>query len=146
MAERKYTHGLELTCENDAIVMHIGDMEIWDGADLSLVRDTLMRLISEDGCAVVGIDMQYVQYVPSGFFGMLFDWYERGIEVRLYQPRERVEKMLWFRKFFKPHSENIYNLHDGLGVNEEEGEELWAPEFTPSETTAELRILMHVAG
>ncbi len=143
MAERKYTHGLELSCNGDAMVMHIGDMEIWDGADLSLVRDTLHRLITEDAVEVIGVDMQYVQYVPSGFFGMLFDWYENGIVLRLYEPRERVTQMLWFRKFFKPISNGVFQLYDGLGVNEEAGEDLW---FPIESDTAELRLIMHVAG
>jgi len=130
MAERKYTHGLELSQDNDVSVMGIGDMEIWDGADLSLVRDTLHRLVTQEGVDSVGVDMQYVQYVPSGFFGLLFDWYERGVEVRLYRPRARICQMLWFRKFFCEVSTGIYMLRDGSPIDEDNGEELWSPQDT----------------
>ena len=57
--------------------------------------------------------MQYVKHVPSGFFGMLFDWFESGIEVRLYQPTERVANMVWFRQFFLLEEGQCHILHDG---------------------------------
>jgi len=125
MAERKYTHGLELTLDDQVIIMRIGEMEIWDGADLSLVRDTLYKLIMDDGASAVGVDVTHVQHVPSGFFGMLFDWYERGVEIRLYQPRARLRQMLWFRKFFKETSAGVYRFCDGACIDEEASEELW---------------------
>ena len=134
MAERKYTHGLTLTRRGPATVLSIGKMEIWDGADLSLIRDTIFRLVNEDGLTSIGIDVSRVQHIPSGFFGMLFDWYEQGIEVGLYEPRERVRQMLWFRKFFLKHEETIYCLYDGESVNEEVSEELWEAATPNSET------------
>jgi len=126
MAERKYTHGLSIQMSRHGYVIDIGDMEIWDGADLSLIRDTLFRLVLQDGATAFAMDMHAVQYVPSGFFGMLFDWMERGVEVRLLNPRERVQQMLWFRKFLAEVEPTVYQLHPGRGINEQQSEELWA--------------------
>lgn len=128
MAERKYTHGLTLTREQGALVIDIGDMEIWDGADLSLVRDTLAQLIRQQSKQCIGINMQHVQFVPSGFFGMLFDWHDAGIEIRLFRPRERVRNMLWFRKFFQLVDSGVYRLQEGNGICEETAEDLWPAE------------------
>lgn len=125
MAERKYTHGLTMTLRGPVTVLDIGKMEIWDGADLSLIRDTIFRLVNEEGIVSIGIDVSRVQHVPSGFFGMLFDWYEQGVTIRLFEPRDRVRQMLWFRKFFFEHDGSVFCLHDGEGVNEEVSEELW---------------------
>lgn len=125
MADRKYTHGLSVSATDHGAVLNIGDMEIWDGADLSLIRDTLFRLVLQEGVEAIAIDMHAVQYVPSGFFGMLFDWKERGVEVRLINPRERVRLMLWFRKFFVQESESAYRLYDGTRIDEQRAEELW---------------------
>jgi hypothetical protein len=125
MAERKYTHGLSTTAGEHGVIIDIGDMEIWDGADLSLIRDTLFRLVLQEGVDAFAIDMHAVQYVPSGFFGMLFDWMERGIEVQLLNPRERVRQMLWFRKFFTRIEANTYRLSDGDVIDEAHSEELW---------------------
>ena len=83
-------------------VMDLGPMDIWDGADLSLLRETLVHLIAELGCPAIGVDMGHVKYIPSGFFGMLYDWRERGVEVRLYDPQPNVADMLWFRQFLEP--------------------------------------------
>jgi hypothetical protein len=125
MADRKYTHGLQIAQTRFGTVLDIGSMEIWDGADLSLIRDTLFRLILREGVSSVAVDMHSVQYVPSGFFGMLYDWMERGVCVRLLNPRDRVRQMLWFRKFFAHEVDHVYRLQEGVHVDEVRSEELW---------------------
>ena len=110
MAERKNTHGLKVSLQDGCRVISIGDMEIWDGADLSLIRDTLTRLVVGQRQRSIGIDMGCVKYVPSGFFGMLFDWFEEGITVRLFSPQPRVANMLWFKRFFEPETDEVYLL------------------------------------
>jgi hypothetical protein len=91
-------------------VLDLGEVEIWDGADLALLRETLTRLISTDGRRMIGVDMTYVKYIPSGFFGMLYDWHEQGVSIRLYTPQEHVKNMLWFRQFFDEVSEGCFKL------------------------------------
>jgi hypothetical protein len=123
MAERKNTHGLRLTRRRDVMIVDIGDMEIWDGADLSLIRDTLNRLILKQRRRAIGIQMRAVKYVPSGFFGMLYDWFEQGISVRLFSPQPRVANMLWFQRFFEAESRNCYVLRENLQAFVEVDEE-----------------------
>jgi hypothetical protein len=82
-------------------VLDLGEIEIWDGADLALLRETLTRLIEREKCRSLGVNLRWVKYIPSGFFGMLFDWHERGVAVRLYTPQRNVANMLWFRQFFE---------------------------------------------
>jgi len=81
-------------------VLDLGNIEIWDGADLALLRETLTHQIESEKCRSIGVNMKYVKYIPSGFFGMLFDWHEKGVSIRLYEPQPNVEAMLWFRQFF----------------------------------------------
>ncbi len=85
---------------NGVTVLDLGAMDIWDGADLALLRETLSQLIDTDRCRSIGVDMTHVKYVPSGFFGMLYDWHEKGVTMRLYTPQPNVANMLWFRRFF----------------------------------------------
>lgn len=124
MAERKNTHGLRLSRRRDVMIVDIGDMEIWDGADLSLIRDTLNQLILKQRRKAIGIQMRAVKYVPSGFFGMLYDWFEQGISVRLFSPQPRVANMLWFQRFFEADGRNGYvlreNLEDFVEMSEED--------------------------
>jgi hypothetical protein len=115
MAERKYTHGLSTRDEQGVTVVDIGDMEIWDGADLSLLRDTLAILIQRERCKAIAVDMATVKFVPSGFFGMLFDWFEQGVSVRLIAPQPRVMNMLWFKRFFIWEKDNRYRHRTGSG-------------------------------
>lgn len=90
-------------------VVDLGNIEIWDGADLCLIRDSLVELI-DDGAERIGVDMTAVKYIPSGFFGMLYDWQEKGIELRLYHPQPNVANMLWFRKFFDSIGDGTYRM------------------------------------
>ncbi|MCH8830102.1 MAG: hypothetical protein IID45_11050 [Planctomycetes bacterium] len=91
-------------------VLDLGEMDIWDGADLSLLRDTLTRIIEEEGCRSVGVSLRYVKYIPSGFFGMISDWHDKGISIHTYRPQPNVANMLWFRHFFKEVSDGCYVL------------------------------------
>ena len=96
--------------DGDSRVLDMGPMEIWDGADLALLRETLTQLIDGEKCRSVGVDMTYVKYIPSGFFGMLYDWFEKGTDVSLYSPQPHVRNMLWFRKFFEQLTDTCHRL------------------------------------
>ncbi|MBS0202642.1 MAG: hypothetical protein JSS49_07050 [Planctomycetes bacterium] len=96
----------------DLHLLHVGEMDIWDGADLALLREGLFKLIEKENCRSIAIDMRFVKYIPSGFFGMLFDWTEkRGVQFALTPPQPNVQKMLWFQKFFQLNEAGMYDLH-----------------------------------
>lgn len=97
--------------QDDFLLLHLGEMEIWDGADLALLREGLFRLIDGESCQAIAIDMSFVKYIPSGFFGMLFDWQEKcGTWFALTTPQPNVQRMLWFRQFFKLNSDGMYEM------------------------------------
>lgn len=100
--------------EDDITVMDLGSMDIWDGADLALVRDTLIALVAHEGQQRIGIDMTHVKCIPSGYFGMLFDWKERGVEIFLVDPQPSVRRMLWFRQFAQPITNSIFRLTEEI--------------------------------
>lgn len=104
---------LRMTLHNwdNFTVLDLKNVEIWDGADLSLLRDTQSDLIMKKGCRAMGVNMEHVKYIPSGFFGMIYDWHEYGVAIRLYNPQPHVASMLWFRQFFDEIGENTYELH-----------------------------------
>jgi anti-anti-sigma regulatory factor len=101
---------LRVFSDDDVIVLDLGEMEIWDGADMALLRETLTRLITTDKQKSIGVDMRHVKYIPSGFFGMLYDWFETGVQIRLYSPQPNVRRMLWFNRFFKVVSGDCHEL------------------------------------
>ena len=105
---RKKRHTIEVRDGFHVIVM--SDMEIWDGADLSLLRETLAKLVDIEQQECIGVDMTYVKYVPSGFFGMLYDCTERGIKIRVYNSLPHVQAMLWFREFFDDLDDGVFAL------------------------------------
>jgi hypothetical protein len=91
-------------------MLDIGDMETWDGADLARLRDLFTRLIHVQKPTAIGIKMSHVTSIPSGFFGMLFDWYEAGVQIRLYSAQPNVQRMLWFTHFFEAVSDDCHEL------------------------------------
>jgi len=101
---------IELHNWNGVTVLDLGEMDIWDGADMSLIRDTLYEVIEHRGCRTVGVNLQWVKYIPSGFFGMLSDWHDQGIDIYLYRPQKNVARMLWFRQFFQETDPGCYRL------------------------------------
>ncbi len=107
--------------EDGTHLLHMGEMEIWDGADLSLLREGFTQLIERDGIRSIIVDMHFVKYIPSGFFGMLFDWHEkRGVWFALTLPQPNVQRMLWFQQFFRRTQEGYYELWS-------EGRDLFTP-------------------
>lgn len=95
---------------NGAKVIDLGTMEIWDGADLALLRETLTNLVEKQRVHSIGVNMAYVKYIPSGFFGLLFDWREKGVRVQLFNPQPHVRRMLWFQQFLQPIGKGCYLL------------------------------------
>ena len=95
---------------DDVTVLDMGDQEIWDGADLTRLRQALVSLIEDEKCRSIGLDMSHVKHLWSGFFGQLCDWGEKGVAIRLYSPQPRVRAMLWFRAFFEAVSDDSYIL------------------------------------
>jgi hypothetical protein len=117
-------------------VIDLGPIEIWDGADLALLRETLTRLISVEGFVRIGVDMSHVKYVPSGFFGMIFDWCEQGATICLDNPCERVKNMIWFRQFLVHTGDERFRLEREalqpatVGADGDAG---WMPQFETPE-------------
>ncbi len=111
MSSRKKQR-LSIRIQNDFAIVALEDMEIWDGADLALLREALTTLIEVEGYRAVGVDLSAVKYIPSGFFGMLFEWYEQGLRIRLDSPQQNVEQMLWFRMFFVSQDDSTFLLTD----------------------------------
>lgn len=110
----KKKHQINLRMLDETAIIGLDVLEIWDGADLIVLREALASLVELDGRLSVGVDVSSVMHIPSGFFGMLFEWYEAGVEVMLYSPRQNIRQMLWFRMFFRedPHRNDIFRLTD----------------------------------
>lgn len=105
--------GLRITKREQYITLQLGKFEIWDDSDLELIRETIKQLIKYQDCKAIGINMSYVKSIPTGFFGMLFDFHDKDhVEVRIFNPQAEVATMLWFRKFFEqsPIEADVYIL------------------------------------
>lgn len=109
MASKKRER-MKIVSRSGVTVIDLGGMEIWDGADLALLRETLTKLIEVEDHKAVGIDMSHVKYIPSGFFGMLCDWFDKGCRMCLFSPQPNVARMLWFRRFFEHSGDDCFSL------------------------------------
>jgi hypothetical protein len=112
MMNRKKRQRLNLITDGQLAIIALDNIEIWDGADLALIREVLTDLIEREQYHSIAVNLKTVKYIPSGFFGMLYDWYENGINIQLHSPQPNVEQMLWFRMFFRPQNAGTFFLND----------------------------------
>ena len=111
MTLQRHFKRMLIDVQDDLLLLHVGEMDIWDGADLALLREGLFKLIEHEKCRSIAIDMRFVKYIPSGFFGMLFDWQEkRDVQFALTPPQPNVQRMLWFQRFFHLNAAGLYEL------------------------------------
>jgi len=117
---------LKVTFVGEILVLSIRDKLAWNGSDLSLLRDALLNFADNDDRGAIGIELDGITYVPSGFFGMLYDFHDKGFAVHLFHPQEKVRNMLWFRHFFEVKQPKCYRLclRPPRSFNEEQNEPL----------------------
>ena len=135
MMNRKKRQRLKIQAEGLSAVVGLDDIEIWDGADLALLREVLTELIDKESYKQIGVNLDSVKYIPSGFFGMLYEWYEDGIRIQLHEPQPNVQQMLWFRIFFTIQQDGSFQLNDEAVRNHTPGEQV---EYHKREFTNEL--------
>ena len=109
---RKKRQRLNLIADGQLAIVGLDNIEIWDGADLALLREVLTDLIEREEYRSIAVNLESVKYIPSGFFGMLYEWYENGINIQLHSPQPNVEQMLWFRMFFRSQHAGTFFLND----------------------------------
>ncbi len=96
--------------QDDMVIVAIGKQGIWDGSDLSRLRQALLSQVDGEKCHTIGLDMTYVKHLGTGFFGQLCHWHEKGFAIRLYSPQSCVRQMHWFRMFFELLSDDCFVL------------------------------------
>ena len=135
MMNRKKRQRLKIEANGLAAVVGLDHIEIWDGADLALLREVLTELIDKESYRQIGVNLESVKYIPSGFFGMLYEWYEDGVCIQLHSPQPNVEQMLWFRMFFSPQPDGCFQLNDEAVRNHTPGQQV---EYHKREFTGEV--------
>lgn len=135
MMNRKKRQRLKIEANGLSAVVGLDHIEIWDGADLALLREVLTELIDRDSYRQIGVNLESVKYIPSGFFGMLYEWYEEGICIQLHSPQPNVEQMLWFRMFFAAQTDGSFQLNDEAVRHNTPGEQV---EYHKREFTGDL--------
>ena len=94
MAVQRRFKRMLIDVRDEFLLLQLGEMEIWDGADLALLREGLFRLIDGESCQAIVIDMHFVS----------------GTWFALTPPQPNVQRMLWFRQFFKLNPEGLYEM------------------------------------
>ena len=80
-------------------LLTLNDAEIWTGADLCRLRDTIHRRI-RSGQTSICLDLSHVKRLPAGFFGMPCCLQDQGIDVTLFETQSCIRDLIWFRRFF----------------------------------------------
>jgi anti-sigma B factor antagonist len=67
--------------------------------NVALCRDRLASLIAERHCEVVAFDLRGIQSISSVVLGFFASLRKYGVEVRLYDPTQKVREILELTKF-----------------------------------------------
>lgn len=86
----------------------LGEMEIWDGSELSLLRETLAELSQSPGGCRIAVELSYAKYLPSGLFGLLANCCEDGMEMFITTPTADMIGVRWFREFFSDYNNGLH--------------------------------------
>lgn len=94
-------------------LLSLDQTEIWGGPQLIRIRDEMKQRLQHPGTRSVTIDISSVKHLPSGFFGLLHDLRDHGLDVKLLGVQDPIAAMEWFRRFFEacPEAEPNYRLH-----------------------------------
>lgn len=66
-----------------------------DGSDMSQLRDTLSAEVNGSDVKTIALDILGVEALPSGFFGLLCNWYDLGYRIILAHPSDSVMGYEW---------------------------------------------------
>jgi anti-sigma B factor antagonist len=75
-------------------VIGFGGKDVLDDMNVVACRDQIQKLIADNGCTVLGVDLTGVRLVPSGLLGLLASIRRRGVDVHLYNPSADVREVL----------------------------------------------------
>lgn len=67
----------------------------WHNGDLAVFRDGVQHL-AESGVSTIEFDMLAMHRLPPGFAGLLWNWRDKGLQIRLRNVEPTVQKMRWF--------------------------------------------------
>jgi anti-sigma B factor antagonist len=75
-------------------VVGFGSRQVLDDINLALCREELVKLLQSAGAKVLGFDLTGVQWMPSGFLGLMASVRGLGVDVHLYNPSPDVREVL----------------------------------------------------
>lgn len=85
--------------KDDGFVLRLNNIQALDHSDICLLKEWMSR---QDNGTKVSLNLHKVEYLPSGFFGMLHDISDTGILITLLNPTETIKNQLWFKQFIQP--------------------------------------------
>ena len=71
-------------------------MEILEHSESCLIRDWIDTQPKD---IHVTIDLDGVNHLPSGFFGMIYSYYETGVRFAFINLSDRLRNFLWIKRF-----------------------------------------------
>lgn len=93
------------------LIISLRASQILDGADLAHLRERIARVPEQDRVLIgIAIDLTNVLKLPEGFFGMTFDFVERGYKIALDHPCEEFRQYHWFKQFAKSLGNDRYQI------------------------------------
>lgn len=75
-------------------VVGFGGREIIHDINVAPLHDDFNRLIEENSCEQLAVDLTGVKFIPSGMLGLLTSLHRKGIKIEIYNPSDDVRDVL----------------------------------------------------
>jgi len=90
---------LTISLKNNTHILRLSNIQALDHSDVCLLKEWMSR---QAAGTKVSLNLHKVEYLPSGFFGMLHDISDNGVLISLANVSDTIKKHLWYRQFIHP--------------------------------------------
>lgn len=90
---------LTISQKDGEFLLRLDNIQALDHSDVCLLKEWMSR---QDNGTKVSLNLHKVEYLPSGFFGMLHDISDTGVRITLLNVTDAIKKQIWFKQFIQP--------------------------------------------
>ena len=87
---------LIVTRSNGTFTLRLKDIQALDHSDTCLLKEWMT---AQKIGAKITLNLKDVQYLPSGFFGMLHEIVDLGQSIKIINTSDQITKQVWYTRF-----------------------------------------------
>lgn len=98
---------LEIYQTGPLTVVGFGGREIIHDINIAPLQDDLGKLVEDNACERLAVDLTGVKFIPSGMLGILTSLHRKGVKIEIYNPSDDVRDV-----FKTTRLDTVFSLQD----------------------------------